>query len=165
MDKRGAKGYWLSTARIVNQQLFDEYVSKVIPWLKEVNGEVFAKDTEPQGKEKTEDANLAVICEFPSMRAAVEAYESEEYKELSNLRKEATENSVQVSLDYGLFIETVLDFIIVGFTIFLVVKFINKLRVKADDIKDVSVPTPADIKLLSNIEKLLEEQNKLLKKK
>ncbi len=93
MDKRGAKGYWLSTARIVNQQLFDEYVSKVIPWLKEVNGEVFAKDTEPQGKEKTEDANLAVICEFPSMRAAVDAYESEEYKELSKLRKEATENS------------------------------------------------------------------------
>ena len=38
MDKRGAKGYWLSTAKIVNHQLIDEYVSKVIPWLKEVNG-------------------------------------------------------------------------------------------------------------------------------
>ena len=46
-----------------------------------------------EGEERTEDANLAVICEFPSMRAAVEAYESEEYKELSKLRKEATENS------------------------------------------------------------------------
>ena len=87
------------------------------------------------------------------------------FEEKKIVLKEATENSAQVSLDYGLFIETVLDFLIVGFTIFLVVKFINKLRVKADDIKDVSVPTPADIKLLSNIEKLLEEQNKLLKKK
>jgi len=87
------------------------------------------------------------------------------FEEKKIVLKEATENSVQVSLDYGLFIETVLDFLIVGFTIFLVVKFINKLRVKADDIKDVSIPTPADIKLLSNIEKLLEEQNKLLKKK
>ena len=87
------------------------------------------------------------------------------FEEKKIVLKEATENSVQVSLDYGLFIETVLDFLIVGFTIFLVVKFIIKLRVKADDIKDVSVPTPADIKLLSNIEKLLEEQNKLLKKK
>ena len=87
------------------------------------------------------------------------------FEEKKIVLREATENSVQVSLDYGLFIETVLDFLIVGFTIFLVVKFINKLRVKADDIKDVSVPTPADIKLLSNIEKLLEEQNKLLKKK
>ena len=87
------------------------------------------------------------------------------FEEKKIVLKEATENSAQVSLDYGLFIETVLDFLIVGFTIFLVVKFINKLRVKADDIKDVSIPTPADIKLLSNIEKLLEEQNKLLKKK
>tara|TARA_B100001027_G_scaffold8027_1_gene5059 strand:- start:201 stop:308 length:108 start_codon:yes stop_codon:yes gene_type:complete len=30
MDKKGAKGYWLSKARIVNQQLSDECVSKVI---------------------------------------------------------------------------------------------------------------------------------------
>jgi len=93
MDKKGAKGYWISTAKIINKDLFDEYVNKVVPWLKEVGGQVFAKDKEPQGKERTEDANLAVICEFPSMRAAVEAYESEEYKELSKLRKEATENS------------------------------------------------------------------------
>ena len=93
MDKRGAKGYWISTAKIVDQELFDEYVEKVSPWLKEVNGEVFAKDTEPQGKENTQGANLAVICEFPSMRAAVEAYESDEYRELSKLRRKATENS------------------------------------------------------------------------
>ena len=93
MYKRGAKGYWNSTARIINQDLFDEYVKKVGPWLKEVGGQVFAKDTEPQGKERTEDANLAVICEFPTMRAAVEAYESEEYRELSKLRQKATKNS------------------------------------------------------------------------
>ena len=93
MDKRGAKGYWISTAKIIDQELFDQYVQKVGPWLKKVNGEVFAKDTEPQGKENTQDANLAVICEFPSMREAVEAYESYEYKELSKLREKATENS------------------------------------------------------------------------
>ena len=93
MDKRGSKGYWISTARIINQDLFDEYVNKVGPWLKKIGGQLFAKDTEPHGKERTEDANLAVICEFPTMRAAVEAYESEEYRELSKLRQEATENS------------------------------------------------------------------------
>ena len=36
MDKKGAKGYWISTAKIINQDLFDEYVNKVGPWLKEV---------------------------------------------------------------------------------------------------------------------------------
>ena len=52
MDERGAKVYLLSTTRIDNQQLFDEFVGRVIPWLKEFNGEVFAKDTEPQEKKK-----------------------------------------------------------------------------------------------------------------
>tara|TARA_B100000575_G_C22662987_1_gene405347 strand:- start:132 stop:473 length:342 start_codon:yes stop_codon:yes gene_type:complete len=93
MDKKGAKGYWISTAKIIDKELFDEYVKKVGPWLKEVNGEIFAKDAEPQGKEGTQDVNLAVICEFPSMRVAVEAYESNEYRELSKLRRKATENT------------------------------------------------------------------------
>ena len=34
MDKKGAKGYWISIAKIINQELFDEYVNKVGPWLK-----------------------------------------------------------------------------------------------------------------------------------
>ncbi len=93
MDKKGAKGYWISTSTVINQELFAKYLERVGPWLKEVGGEVFAKDTEPLGKERTEDANLAVICEFPSMRTALEAYESTEYQELSKLRNAATENS------------------------------------------------------------------------
>ena len=51
------------------------------------------KDNETLGKEQTEDSNLAVICEFTSMRAPVAAFESEEYKEPSKLRKKATKNS------------------------------------------------------------------------
>ena len=93
MDKKGARGYWLSTSTIINPELFAEYVEKVQPWLKEVGGTVFAKDNDPIGKESTIGANLAVICEFPSMRAAVDAYESDVYQELSKLRKAATKNS------------------------------------------------------------------------
>ena len=79
--------------------------------------------------------------------------------------REASAQASQVSVDYGLFIETVLDFLIVGFTIFLVVKFINRLRVKAEDVQDATVSTPADVELLSKIKDLLEEQNKVLSKK
>ena len=93
MDKKGAKGYWISTSKIIDKDLYAEYVEKVSPWLKEIGGEVFAKDTEPAGKENTESANLAVITEFPSMRIAIEAYESDEYNELSKIRKAATQNS------------------------------------------------------------------------
>ena len=56
-------------------------------------------------------------------------------------------------------------FLIVGFTIFLVIKFINRLRTKAEDVQDATVPTPADVELLSKIKDLLEEQNKVLSKK
>ncbi|MDG1314202.1 MAG: MscL family protein, partial [Flavobacteriaceae bacterium] len=70
----------------------------------------------------------------------------------------------QVSIDYGLFTETILDFLIVGFTIFIVLKFINKLQAKAEDVSDDSVTTPADIKLLSEIKELLKAQNEKLSK-
>ena len=93
MDKKGAKGYWLSTSTVINQELFAQYVELVKPWLEKVGGEIFAKDTDPQGKERTKGANLAVICEFPSMKAAVKAYESTEYQELSRLRNAATKDT------------------------------------------------------------------------
>ena len=78
--------------------------------------------------------------------------------------RETSETSSQVSIDYGLFTETILDFLIVGVTVFIVVKFINKLKVKADDVSDQTVPTPADIQLLSEIKELLEKQNKKIRR-
>ena len=71
----------------------------------------------------------------------------------------------EVAINYGLFIETLFDFLIVGFTIFVVVKFINRLNKKAEDPKDKSVSTPKNIQLLVNINTLLEEQNEILKSK
>ena len=71
----------------------------------------------------------------------------------------------EVAINYGLFIETLVDFLIVGFTIFIVVKFINKLNKKAEDPKDNSVSTPKNIELLTKMNNLLEEQNQLLKSK
>ena len=86
------------------------------------------------------------------------------FQEKKLILRSASETVSQVSIDYGLFAETILDFLIVGFTIFIVVKFINKLKTKADDVKDVTVPTPADIQLLSDIKALLEVQNQKLTK-
>ncbi|HIF84577.1 MAG TPA: large conductance mechanosensitive channel protein MscL [Flavobacteriaceae bacterium] len=71
----------------------------------------------------------------------------------------------EVSINYGLFIETLLDFLIVGFTVFIIVKFVNRLNKKAEDPKDKSVSTPKNIQLLVNMNSLLEEQNELLKAK
>ena len=69
----------------------------------------------------------------------------------------------EVAIGYGALGEALLDFLIIGFTVFIVVKFMNRLRNKAQDSKDTSVATPKDIELLSKLTELMEEQNKLLK--
>jgi len=77
---------------------------------------------------------------------------------------EIAELSVQeVAINYGQLIETFIDFLIVGFTIFLVIKFINKLNKQAENPKDQTVPTPKNIELLLEMNELLKEQNKILK--
>jgi large conductance mechanosensitive channel len=66
---------------------------------------------------------------------------------------------VLVAVKYGNFIQVVFDFFLVAITIFLVIKIFNKLRKKAEDEKDITVPTPRDIELLSEIRDLLKEKH------
>lgn len=69
----------------------------------------------------------------------------------------------EVAIGYGLLIEVFIDFIIIGFVVFLVVKFMNRFRRKAEDPKDKTVSTPKNIELLTNLNELMQEQNDLLK--
>ncbi|WP_460218548.1 large conductance mechanosensitive channel protein MscL [Psychroserpens sp. MEBiC05023] len=71
----------------------------------------------------------------------------------------------EVAIEYGVLFETTLDFLIVGLTVFIVVKAMNRLRSKAQDPKNEVVATPKDIELLAKLTDLMEEQNALLKKK
>ena len=69
----------------------------------------------------------------------------------------------EVAVAYGALLEVFFDFLIIGFTIFIVVKFMNRLKRKAQDTEDTTVVTPKDIQLLSDLKNLMEEQNALLK--
>jgi large conductance mechanosensitive channel len=62
-----------------------------------------------------------------------------------------------VTLNYGLFINTVIDFIIIAFAIFMMIKAMNNLKKKEEA---APAPPPAP----SNEEKLLTEIRDLLKK-
>lgn len=53
-----------------------------------------------------------------------------DFKNLKFVLKAATLNTPEVSINYGQFINTTLDFLIVAFAIFLVVKGINNLKNK-----------------------------------
>jgi large conductance mechanosensitive channel len=60
-------------------------------------------------------------------------------------------------ITYGVFINAVINFLIVAFVIFMLVKQINRL--KEQEAKAPAVP-PADVKLLKEIRDILKKQNK-----
>lgn len=67
-----------------------------------------------------------------------------------------------VTLNYGNFIQVTLDFLIIAFAIFLLVKLINRLNRKKE-VEAAAAPPPAppaDIQLLTQIRDLLKQQQK-----
>lgn len=66
----------------------------------------------------------------------------------------------EVTMNYGAWIQTVVDFLIVAFCIFVMIKFMNQLRKKKEE---APAPTPEPTKeeqLLTEIRDILKEQRK-----
>ncbi len=55
-----------------------------------------------------------------------------DFSDLAVTIKEATADTAAVTLNYGTFLNTVIDFIIIAFAIFMVVKGMNKLKKKEE---------------------------------
>lgn len=70
-----------------------------------------------------------------------------DFSQLSFTVKGATEEAAAVTINYGMFINTVLDFIIVAFAIFLVIKGMNSMKKKAEE-KPAAPPAPSKEELL-----------------
>lgn len=81
-----------------------------------------------------------------------------DFSSLSITLKEATETSPAVLLKYGVFINTIIDFIIIAFAIFMLVKGINSLK-KQEEEKPAAPPAPTKTEIL-----LEEIRNELRKK-
>ncbi|PFN27104.1 MULTISPECIES: large conductance mechanosensitive channel protein MscL [Bacillus cereus group] len=61
---------------------------------------------------------------------------------------------------YGAFIQTVVDFLIIAFSIFLFIKLFNKLTLKKEEEKEEEIPEPTKEEvLLGEIRDLLKQQN------
>ena len=89
------------------------------------------------------------------------------FTDLKITLKAATEGAEAVTLNYGSFIQAVINFLIVAFVIFLVVKAMNKMREAAEKLlkkeeeeakEEAPAEPPADIALLTEIRDLLKKE-------
>lgn len=78
----------------------------------------------------------------------------EEYETLA-----AAQEAGAATVNYGLFINALVHFLIVAFVVFLMVKSITRLKEKAEDPADTTIKTPQDIMLLREIRDALVEKN------
>ncbi len=68
----------------------------------------------------------------------------------------------EIAIGYGKLLEASVDFLIIGFTVFLIVKLMNTIRKRAEDPTDHREATPKNIELLSRMTELMEKQVSLL---
>ena len=68
--------------------------------------------------------------------------------------KEAVGETAAVTLNYGAFLQTVVDFVIVAFAIFLMIKGINSMRKKQEEAPAAPAPPPNQEVLLAEIRDL-----------
>jgi large conductance mechanosensitive channel len=78
-----------------------------------------------------------------------------DFSKLAITLKKATDTSAAVTMNYGLFLNTVIDFLIISFSIFIAIKQLNRFK-KKEEKKPLA--TPEDVKLLTEIRDLLKEK-------
>jgi large conductance mechanosensitive channel len=80
------------------------------------------------------------------------------FRDLNVVIQEAVGEKAAVTINYGAFTQTVIDFIIIAFSIFMVIKAYKRIEKKKEE-----APAPAAPPAPSNEEKLLTEIRDLLK--
>lgn len=70
----------------------------------------------------------------------------------------------EIAIGYGKLIEAGVDFLVIAFTVFIVVKLMNSIKKEAEDPKNKKVVTPKNIELMNKTNELLEQQNAYLQK-
>ena len=81
-----------------------------------------------------------------------------DFSDLAVTLKEASGDVAAVTVNYGSFIQTVIDFIIIAFAIFMVVKAMNNLK-KKEEAAPAAPPKPsAEENLLTEIRDILKKE-------
>ena len=80
-----------------------------------------------------------------------------DFSDLAMTLQEASGEVAAVTLNYGSFIQTVIDFIIIAFAIFMVIKGMNKMKKKEEAAPPAPPKPSAEENLLTEIRDLLKK--------
>jgi large conductance mechanosensitive channel len=80
------------------------------------------------------------------------------FTELAIVLKPAVGEVAAVTLSYGMFIQTIVDFLIVAFAVFLVVKWMNSLKKKEEVVPAPPAEATREETILGEIRDLLKEK-------
>ena len=64
----------------------------------------------------------------------------------------------EVAINYGMFIQNIVDFLIIAFSVFVAIKLIGALRRKSEEAPAAPAPKPDDVVLLEQIRDILQKQ-------
>ena len=81
-----------------------------------------------------------------------------DFSNLSVTLKQAVGETAAVTLRYGAFIQTVVDFLIIALAIFLVIKWMNSLKKKQEEAPAAPPPPSKEEVLLTEIRDLLKQR-------
>jgi large conductance mechanosensitive channel len=81
-----------------------------------------------------------------------------DFTDLKFTLRKATENTAAVTMNYGVFINSIIDFLIISSVIFIVVKQFERFK-KKEEKKPINIPD--DVKLLKEIRDLLKDKKSL----
>jgi large conductance mechanosensitive channel len=70
-----------------------------------------------------------------------------DFKALKLILKQAVGETAAVTLNYGVFVQTIVDFLIVAFAIFLLIKGVNAMRKKQEE-APAAPPAPSNQEIL-----------------
>lgn len=80
-----------------------------------------------------------------------------DFSDMAITLKAATADTAAVTLGYGLFLQAVLDFVIVAFVVFMAIRWMNSLKKKAEEApKAAPAPSP-EVVLLTEIRDSLKQ--------
>ncbi len=82
-----------------------------------------------------------------------------DFSNLAITLKKAEGTVAAVTLNYGRFLQTIIDFIIVAFAIFLLIKGMNFLMKREEKSEDKPAEKPEEVKLLTEIRDLLQQRD------